>query len=91
MVKLIRVKCRRPTDAEDAEPYAGVAFAANKAHAEQMCRDAFADRGYTSFEAEEPVEGPFEDVQPQVLVFEGRRLSTTSIDELRRSATRAGY
>jgi hypothetical protein len=68
MVKLIRVKCRRPTDAEDDEPYAGIAFAADKTHAEQLCRDAFADRGYTSFEAEEPVEGPFENVQPQVLV-----------------------
>jgi hypothetical protein len=57
MVKLIRVKCRRPTDAEDDEPYAGVAFAADKAHAEQLCRDALTHRGYTSFEAEEPVEG----------------------------------
>lgn len=91
MVKLIRVKCRRPTDAEDDEPYAGIAFAADKAHAEQLCRDAFADRGYTNYEAEEPVEGPFENVQPQVLVFEGRRSSATSEEELRRSAMWAGY
>ena len=91
MVKLIRVKCRLSADREDNEPYAGVAFAADKALAEQMCRDAFANRGYTIFEAEEPVEGPFENVQPQVLVFEGRKLSATPIDELCRCAMRASY
>ena len=91
MVKLIRVRCRRPTDVENDEPYAGIAFAADKAHAEQLCRDAFANRGFTSFEAEEPVEGPFENVQPQVLVFEGRRSSATTVDELRRSAMLVTY
>jgi hypothetical protein len=74
-VKMFRVKCRRATDATDDDEYASVAFATDKAHAEQLCQQAFGDRGYTSFEAEEPVEGPFENVQAQVLIFEGRRLS----------------
>ena len=91
MVKLIRVTCRRQTDNHNDRPFAGIAFAADKAHAEQLCREAFADHGYTSFEADEPVEGPFENVQPQVLVFEGRRLSATSISEIRSSATRVAY
>ena len=91
MVKLIRVKCRRPTETDDEAPYAGVAFATDRAHAEQLCREAFAGRGYTSFEAEEPVEGPFEDVQPQVLVYEGRRLTEAPIDDLRRAAMRASF
>jgi hypothetical protein len=45
MVKLIRVKCRRPTETDDEAPYAGVAFATDRAHAERLCREAFAGRG----------------------------------------------
>jgi hypothetical protein len=90
-VKLFRVTCRRATDAEDDEAYAGVAFAIDKAHAEHLCKDAFADRGYTSFEADEPVEGPFENVQPQVLVFEGRRLGAGLVDEVPHAAIRIPF
>ena len=91
MVKLIRVKCRRPSDAQDDDPYLSVTFATQKAHAEQLCRDALADRGFTSFEAEEPVEGPFENVQPQVIVYEGRRLTAAPIDKLCRAAMQTSF
>jgi hypothetical protein len=84
-MKLFRVTCRRATDADDDEPYSAAAFAIDKGDAEHLCRSAFADRGYTSFEADEPVDGPFENVQPQVLVFEGRRLNAVPIDEMHRA------
>jgi hypothetical protein len=87
-MRLFRVKCRRVTDAEDDEAYSGVAFAIDKAEAEHLCQNAFADRGYTSFEADEPVDGPFENVQPQVLVFEGCRLNAVPIDEMHRDGVR---
>jgi hypothetical protein len=91
MMKLIRVKCRHPSDAQDDDPYVGVTFATHKGHAEQLCRDAFADRGFTSFEAEEPIDGPFENVQPQVIVYEGRRLTAAPIHTLCRAAMETSF
>lgn len=84
-MKLIRVKCRRQGDGYEGDSYLAVTFATHIAHAEQLCREAFADRGFTSFEAEEPVEGPFDNVQPQV-IYEKRRLRAASIDEICRVA-----
>lgn len=91
MVKLIRVKCRRPSDPVDGDAFVGVAFAADSTHTEKLCRAAFAAEGYTMFEAERPIDGPFENVQPQVVVYEGRKQALVPIAELRRVAMRASY
>ncbi len=91
IVKLIAVQCRRPNDDTDDESLIGLTFATDGAHAEQLCRDAFADFGYTRFEAQESLEGPFENLQPQVFGYGGRSTMKELVQELRRWPMRISF
>jgi hypothetical protein len=73
-MKLIAVDCWRDTDEADVEPRRCVVFAETKEEAEQLSREAHADDGFTHFEAQEPIAGPFPG-PARVIHYAGRRMT----------------
>jgi hypothetical protein len=83
-MKLFPVECSHLTDQEDDETVVKMAIAGNKAEAEHLCRDAYSDQGLTGFKVQESVAGPLPG-PARVIYYEGRRLSTGTIEQPKRS------
>jgi hypothetical protein len=77
-MKLIPVDCWRDGDDIDVGHRRDVVFADTKEEAERLSREVHAGDDFTRFQAQEPVEGPFEG-PARVIYCSGRRLTSDSM------------
>jgi hypothetical protein len=58
-MKQYTILCARAQDLDDVDPRCAIATATDGPEAEEMCRRAYSGEGYTSFKADDGLDGPF--------------------------------